>query len=152
MKLESDCIIWSWEGHEVRVGYDRLGVGPLVLLLPALSSISTRREMRPLQERLASDFATVAIDWPGFWRPAPPANPMATWSSRGLSALCPYPCGYPSARHGSCRARRELRPLVCCCFAEFSREVVPDRSNLARPLADHDGWTTSGGRMDRPRK
>ena len=50
----------------MRVGYDRLGAGPLVLLLPALSSISTRREMRPLQERLASDFTTVAIDWPGF--------------------------------------------------------------------------------------
>jgi pimeloyl-ACP methyl ester carboxylesterase len=35
-------------------------------LLPALSSISTREEMRPLQSRLAADFATVAIDWPGF--------------------------------------------------------------------------------------
>jgi hypothetical protein len=64
VKRESDCIIWSWEDQELRVGYDRLGVGRVVLLLPALSSICTRREMRPLQERLASDFATVAIDWP----------------------------------------------------------------------------------------
>ena len=61
-----DYIVWSWESQVVRVGVDRLGVGPTVLLLPALSSISTRREMRLLQERLASNFTTVAIDWPGF--------------------------------------------------------------------------------------
>ena len=73
MKPGSDCITWSWERQEVRIGYDRLGVGPVVLLLPALSSISTRREMRPRQERLVSDFATVAIDWPGFGdKPRPP--------------------------------------------------------------------------------
>jgi pimeloyl-ACP methyl ester carboxylesterase len=79
VKAESDHIVWSWEGQELRVGYDRLGAGATLLLLPAFSSISTRREMRPLQERLASDFATVAIDWPGFgdesrppipWQPA----------------------------------------------------------------------------------
>ena len=73
MRPELGSIIWSWKDQEVRVGFDRLGVGPVVLLLPALSSISTRREMRPLQERLASDFATVAIDWPGFGdEPRPP--------------------------------------------------------------------------------
>jgi pimeloyl-ACP methyl ester carboxylesterase len=73
-----DHIVWNWKGQAVRVGVDRLGIGPTVLLLPALSSISTRHEMRPLQERLASHFTTVAIDWPGFgdeprpairWRP-----------------------------------------------------------------------------------
>ena len=73
-----DNIVWNWRGQAIRVGVDRLGAGPTVLLLPALSSISTRREMRPLQERLASDFTTVAMDWPGFgdeprpairWRP-----------------------------------------------------------------------------------
>ena len=35
MQTGSDRIIWSWEDQEVRVGYDRLGVGPVVLLLPA---------------------------------------------------------------------------------------------------------------------
>jgi len=40
--------------------------------LPALSSISTRREMRPLQERLSTNYQTVSIDWPGFGsRPRP---------------------------------------------------------------------------------
>jgi pimeloyl-ACP methyl ester carboxylesterase len=79
-------IVWNWESQAIRVGTDRLGVGPTVLLLPALSSISTRREMRLLQERLASSFATVAIDWPGFgdeprpairWRPDAVVHMMA---------------------------------------------------------------------------
>ena len=61
-----DHIVWTWKSQAVRVGVDRLGAGPTVLLLPALSSISTRREMRPLQDRLASNFTTVAVDWPGF--------------------------------------------------------------------------------------
>jgi pimeloyl-ACP methyl ester carboxylesterase len=73
-----DHIVWNWKSQAVRVGVDRVGIGPTVLLLPALSSISTRREMRLLQERLASNFSTVAVDWPGFgdeprpairWRP-----------------------------------------------------------------------------------
>jgi pimeloyl-ACP methyl ester carboxylesterase len=42
-------------------------------MLPALSSISTRSEMWPLQERLGSSFTTLAIDWVGFGdRPRPP--------------------------------------------------------------------------------
>ena len=92
MQAGSDRIIWSWEDQEVRVGYDRLGVGPVVLLLPALSSISTRQEMRPLQERLASDFSTIAIDWPG-WKRAPSPHLVAACGLYGLSATRPYACG-----------------------------------------------------------
>jgi pimeloyl-ACP methyl ester carboxylesterase len=45
-------------------------------MLPALSSISSRSEMRPLAERLASAFTTIALDWPGFGdRP----RPMVAW-------------------------------------------------------------------------
>ncbi len=33
-------------------------------VLPALSSISTRREMRPLQERLSANYHAVAADRP----------------------------------------------------------------------------------------
>ena len=50
-------ITWSWNREEVRVGFDRVGEGSTILLLPALSSVSTRQEMRPLQERLASEFS-----------------------------------------------------------------------------------------------
>ena len=57
---------FAWDGRTVRIGLERQGSGPTLLLLPALSSISTRGEMRPLQERLSSAYATVAVDWPGF--------------------------------------------------------------------------------------
>ena len=66
MRVHADHIDWSWQDKAVRLGVTRMGAGPTILMLPALSSISTRGEMRPLQERLASTFTTVAIDWPGF--------------------------------------------------------------------------------------
>ena len=56
----------------MRVGVTWHGRGESVLMLPALSSISTRRE-RPLQERLGPWFTTLAVDWVGFSdRPRPP--------------------------------------------------------------------------------
>src|SRR5690606_29460366 len=77
MEWQDRRLEWRWEGRPVSVGTTAHGEGPALLLLPALSSISTRREMRPLQERLTS-FRTLAVDWPGFgdlprpklaWRP-----------------------------------------------------------------------------------
>ena len=57
----------------MRVGVTWHGRGESVLMLPALSSISTRMEMWPLQERLGRWFTTLAIDWVGFGdRPRPP--------------------------------------------------------------------------------
>lgn len=66
MQRRDDEITWEVDGKPVRIGLTRAGSGPLLLLLPALSSISTRSEMWPLQERLADTYATLAIDWPGF--------------------------------------------------------------------------------------
>ena len=59
-------IEWSWRDRTVTLGIDTRGKGPAVLMLPALSSISTRFEMRPLADKLAPAFASVAVDWPGF--------------------------------------------------------------------------------------
>lgn len=65
-------INWSWLGKSLVVGIDIRGEGPVILMLPALSSISTRTEMRPLAERLSSTFSTIAVDRPGFGdRPRP---------------------------------------------------------------------------------
>ena len=70
------AIDWSWQGEPLRLGVTRLGAGPTLLLLPALSSISTRGEMGPLQALLADSYATVSVDWPGFGdRP----RPMLDW-------------------------------------------------------------------------
>jgi pimeloyl-ACP methyl ester carboxylesterase len=59
-------IRFLWQGNTIEIGVDSLGKGPAVLMLPALSSISTRSEMRPLAEQLASTFTTFSVDWPGF--------------------------------------------------------------------------------------
>ncbi len=75
---------WSWNGKEIVLGLDDAGRGPLVLLLPALSSISTRSEMHPLLERLKSRFRVVAVDWPGFGT-AP--RPAMAWTPEALSAF-----------------------------------------------------------------
>ena len=76
--MQTEKLTWQHDGMSIELAADWSGQGPLVLLLPALSSISTRREMRPLQERLCANYRAVSIDWPGFgdrprarhdWRP-----------------------------------------------------------------------------------
>jgi pimeloyl-ACP methyl ester carboxylesterase len=76
--MQTEKLTWQHDGLSIELAADWSGQGPLVLLLPALSSISTRREMRPLQERLCANYRTMSIDWPGFgdqprarrdWRP-----------------------------------------------------------------------------------
>jgi pimeloyl-ACP methyl ester carboxylesterase len=75
---------WFWQDRDIVLGLDEAGSGPLLLLLPALSSISTRAEMHPLMERLAAQFRVVALDWPGFGA-AP--RPYLRWSPDALSAF-----------------------------------------------------------------
>ena len=77
MDWQDGRIDWIWDGKAVWTGTTRYGDGPTVLLLPALSSISTRREMRPLQEALGSSFNTFAVDWPGF---GDLSRPKVAWS------------------------------------------------------------------------
>jgi hypothetical protein len=48
--MQTEQVTWSLDDKTVELGCERSGQGPTVLLLPALSSISTRYEMRPLQE------------------------------------------------------------------------------------------------------
>jgi hypothetical protein len=63
--MTSHHINWSWRSKTIEVGIETRGEDPAVLLLPALSSISTRSEMRPLVEQLSSTFTTIAVDWRG---------------------------------------------------------------------------------------
>ena len=46
--MDTRTLDWNWRGETIRLGADASGAGPTVLLLPALSSISSRREMRPV--------------------------------------------------------------------------------------------------------
>ncbi len=99
-------IAWSWNGAEVILGQTRLGSGPRALLLPALSSISTRAELAPLQVRLADRFATVSTDWPGFGdRPRPrvdwtPAI-LGDFLAFALREVCPDPALIVAAGHAA---------------------------------------------------
>src|SRR5258708_762240 len=78
---------WNWRGKTIRLGADASGTGPKVLLLPALSSISTRREMRPLQERLARRYSTLSVDWPGFGEDA---RPQLDWTPEAYAAFLAF--------------------------------------------------------------
>jgi pimeloyl-ACP methyl ester carboxylesterase len=75
--MEARSVEWSWRGQAIRLGATVSGSGPVVLLLPALSSISTRGEMRALQECLARRYSTFCIDWPGF---GDQARPPVDWT------------------------------------------------------------------------
>jgi pimeloyl-ACP methyl ester carboxylesterase len=99
-------IRWAWKGIEVALDMDNAGNGPTVILLPALSSISTRDEMRPLFDRLAPSFRVVTVDWPGF---GDESRPQIDWTPEALSAflnwflseIVPPPHSIIAAGHGA---------------------------------------------------
>jgi pimeloyl-ACP methyl ester carboxylesterase len=57
---------WQWEGQRIQVVYESLGQGEPVLLLPALSSVSSRVEMAGLARELAGKYQVYVLDWVGF--------------------------------------------------------------------------------------
>jgi pimeloyl-ACP methyl ester carboxylesterase len=77
-----------------------------VLLLPALSSISSRREMHPLQQRLARHYSTLSVDWPGFGEAA---RPQVDWTPEAyaaflaflLTSVMPHPYAIIAAGHAA---------------------------------------------------
>ena len=94
------------DGQECTVDIDRAGTGREILLLPALSSISTRRELRALQAILAASFSTIASDWPGFgerqkpfvdWRP----QIYEAYLSHLLTHVVPRPFAIVAAGHAA---------------------------------------------------
>jgi len=107
--METRTLQWNWHGHAICLGADSIGADPQVLLLPALSSISTRHEMRPLQERLAGRYSTIRVDWPGFGdrpRPAVDWTPQAYTEFLGflISSVIARPCAVIAAGHGAAYA------------------------------------------------
>jgi hypothetical protein len=104
---------------EVALGMDDAGNGPTVVLLPALSSISTREEMRPLFDRLAPNFRVVTVDWPGFGNQA---RPQIDWTP--IARFPNYPTANRLARRlcPSCIGSRDHRHrLRYDCVGRFSR-------------------------------
>ncbi len=104
--MPDEAIDWRVGGDTLRLGLTRRGAGPLALLLPALSSISTRGEMAPLAERLSPRFETVAVDWPGFGTvPRPPRAwsraDMAAFLAHLLTEVAPRPALVVAAGHAA---------------------------------------------------
>ena len=104
--MDTRILDWNWLGKAIRLAADARGNGPKVLLLPALSSISSRREMHPLQERLAARYSTFAVDWPGFGE-AP--RPQLDWTPDAyaaflafvLNSVMPHPHAIIAAGHAA---------------------------------------------------
>jgi pimeloyl-ACP methyl ester carboxylesterase len=104
--MDIGTLEWNWRGEVIRLGAAAAGAGPKVLMLPAMSSISTRHEMRPLQERLASEYSTLAVDWPGF---GDRARPHLDWTPETysaflaflLTAVIPHPYAVIAAGHAA---------------------------------------------------
>lgn len=57
---------WNYQGKAVRIAYETRGDGAPILLLPALSTVSSREEMAGIAEILAAQFQVWTLDWPGF--------------------------------------------------------------------------------------
>lgn len=99
-------IVWEADGHKIALGLDEAGEGPTVLLLPALSSISTRQEMCGLVTELASYFHVISVDWPGF---GDKPRPKLDWNLDLLSdylefvlrEVAPKPFAIVAAGHAS---------------------------------------------------
>ena len=85
--MDTRAVNWSWGGKAIRLNSTEGGTGQAILLLPALSSISTRHEMRPLQERLAREYSTFSIDWPGF---GDEARPQMDWAPEVFTAFLSF--------------------------------------------------------------
>jgi pimeloyl-ACP methyl ester carboxylesterase len=85
--MTTSTLEWDWRGANIRLDIASSGTGPAVLLLPALSSISTHHEMDPLAEHLAPRYSTVCVDWPGF---GGRARPQVDWTPDAYSAFLAF--------------------------------------------------------------
>jgi pimeloyl-ACP methyl ester carboxylesterase len=65
--IEPITFAWNWRGTPIRVGYEVSGPASAepILLLPAMSTVSTRDELRALAHHLGTR-RSVVTDWPGF--------------------------------------------------------------------------------------
>jgi pimeloyl-ACP methyl ester carboxylesterase len=85
--MTTSTLEWSWRGATIRLDIASSGTGPALLLLPALSSISTHQEIGPLAEHLAPRYSTVCVDWPGF---GARARPQVDWTPDAYSAFLAF--------------------------------------------------------------
>jgi len=153
--MNTRTLEWNWRGKTIRLGVDASGSGPNVLLLPALSSISSRREMRALQERLAPRYSTLAVDWPGFGENA---RPPLDWTPEAYAAFLTFILSSIMARPHAIIAAGHAATYVLAHVADASppkprlvliaptwRGPLPTMLGGHRPFFDRLCWL-----VDRP--
>jgi pimeloyl-ACP methyl ester carboxylesterase len=57
---------WQWSNQTLQIAYDRRGEGASLLLLPAFSTVSSRKEWEAMAQVLGTTYQVTAVDWPGF--------------------------------------------------------------------------------------
>lgn len=70
---------WQWSNQILSIGYDRRGEGSPILLLPAFSTVSSRKEWEAVAQVLGETYQVTCVDWPGFGESSKPAiayNPI----------------------------------------------------------------------------
>lgn len=65
--------IWQWQQRELKISYETVGEGTPVLLLPAFSTVSSKREWQGIAKLLSPQCQIVTVDWPGFGRSSRPS-------------------------------------------------------------------------------
>ena len=134
---------WSWQGQHLVLGLDEAGDGALVLLLPALSSISTRGEMHPLigavdvtisrrRNRLAGIRHTIASQ-----RALDARRTIDVFGARSRTSRRPPPW------HRGCGARSLIRPGLRLPSFRNHGSACSNCSNMARALANGGGRRAS---------
>lgn len=128
---------------EVDVAMDVIGSGSNLILLPALSSISTRHEMDGLAQALSRDFKVHTVDWPGFGdrsRPRADWNPdiLSAFLSCLLTEVVPGPHAVIAAGHGAAYAashadRHPLDIKALVLLAPTWRGPLPTMMGGQRP-------------------
>ena len=74
--MTTSTLEWNWRGANIRLDIASSGTGPALLLLPALSSISTHHEMGPRRSIWPALFDRVR-GLAGIWRRA---RPQVDWT------------------------------------------------------------------------
>jgi pimeloyl-ACP methyl ester carboxylesterase len=108
--MDSITFPWSWRGAPVPVAYELSGPAAAepILMLPALSTVSTREELKDLANQLQTR-RCIITDWPGFGDTARPRLDYDRALCRGfLEALFAHLRG---------QLKRPSSPVLACGHA-----------------------------------
>ena len=149
--IEANTFAWSWRGTPVPVGYELSGPGGAdpILMLPALSTVSTRDELKALAQRLEAR-RCIITDWPGFGDTARPRldydrdlcrsflEAMVAHLRGGLekSAVPVIACGHAAGYAIDLQARQPGAFTHLVLIAPTWRGPLPTMMNGRKPIQE----------------